>query len=132
MREVVEAVRARSARTKRSHPLEHRDQKPAGMGRTAAPAGGRIRPLVIAELRSLGIDKNATVQSFDVRALQAMHRQAPELTLAFLIENIRGFDANLEKLGFHPAIYSPYYQFVSKTGAEMPRERHETNPLDGE
>lgn len=78
--------------------------------------------LVIAELRALGIEKNATVQSFDPRALQAMHRQAPGITLALLVENIRGFDSNLSKLGFTPDIYSPYYQFVSK---KLVRKCHE-------
>ena len=70
--------------------------------------------LVIAELRALGIDQFSTVQSFDRRTLQAMHRLAPEIQLAYLIENIRGFDYNIAQLGFTPAIYSPYYQVVSK------------------
>jgi glycerophosphoryl diester phosphodiesterase len=69
--------------------------------------------LVVKELRDLGIDQTSTVQSFDVRALRELHRQAPDLQLAFLVENMQGFEANLAKLDFTPAIYSPYYLFVN-------------------
>lgn len=110
LREVVEAVRARRPDIRWN--IEIKSQ-PAWDGLRHPPVEAYAR-LVIAELKSLGIEKNAVVQSFDVRALQAMHRQAPEIPLAFLIENIRSFDYNLEKLGFTPAIYSPYYQLVSK------------------
>ncbi len=79
---------------------------------------------VIAEIRALKIERAVTVQSFDVRALQAMSRQAPDITLALLIENMQGFDANLEKLGFVPTIYSPYYQLVSK---KLVRKCHAKN-----
>jgi glycerophosphoryl diester phosphodiesterase len=70
--------------------------------------------MVVDELRALGLEKTATVQSFDVRALQELHRQAPDLTLAYLIENAQGFDYNMARLGFKPAIYSPYYLLVDK------------------
>ncbi len=53
-----------------------------------------------------------------------MSRQAPDITLALLIENMQGFDANLEKLGFVPTIYSPYYQLVSK---KLVRKCHAKN-----
>ena len=110
LREVVEAVRAKRPNIRWN--IEIKSQ-PEWDGLRHPPVEEFAR-LVIAELKSLGIEKSATVQSFDVRALQTVHRQAPEIQLAFLIENIRGFDANMEKLGFTPAIYSPYYQVVSK------------------
>lgn len=120
LREVVEAVRA--LRPDIRWNIEIKSQ-PEWDGLRHPPVEEFAR-LVIAELRALGIEKNATVQSFDVRALQAMHRQAPDITLAFLIENIRGFDFNMEKIGFTPAIYSPYYQLVSK---KMRRKCHARN-----
>jgi glycerophosphoryl diester phosphodiesterase len=70
--------------------------------------------LVIAELRHLGLGSSITVQSFDVRALQEMHRQAPEYQLALLVENVNGVKKNVKKLGFTPPIYSPYYKLLSK------------------
>lgn len=114
LREVVEAVRARypeKAAAIRWN-IEIKSQ-PEWDGLRHPPVEDFVR-LVVAEVRSLGIEKKCVIQSFDVRALQALHRQAPELTLAFLIENISGFDTNIRKLGFLPAIYSPYFQLVSK------------------
>lgn len=70
--------------------------------------------LVIAELDALGISNAATVQSFDVRALNELHRQAPQLQTAFLIENIDGFESNMARLNFQPDIYSPYYLLINK------------------
>ena len=58
------------------------------------------------------------IQSFDVLTLQYMHAVYPETKLAYLVEDV-GFrtpqqiDAELEKLGFTPAIYSCYYQMLS-------------------
>jgi len=70
--------------------------------------------LLIADLRKYGIEKLTTVQSFDVRALKAMHQQAPDIQLAFLIENAESFESNMAKLDFKPAIYSPHYLTVNK------------------
>ncbi len=110
LREVVEAARAKSPNIRWN--IEIKSQ-PEWDGLRHPPVDEFAR-LVIAELKSLGIEKNSTVQSFDARALQSIHRQAPEIQLAFLIENIRGFDFNMDKLNFAPAIYSPYYQLISK------------------
>lgn len=71
--------------------------------------------LVIKEIRELGIEKNTTVQSFDIRVLHAMHRFAPEIPVAFLIENMDSFESNMARLDFVPNIYSPYYLLVSKS-----------------
>ena len=124
LREVVEAVRA--------HPsgrgnvirwnIEIKSQ-PEWDGVRHPPVEEFAR-LVIAELRALGIDPLCTVQSFDKRALRAMHQQAPEIRLAMLIENILGFDSNIRELGFTPQIYSPYYQLVSK---KLVRKCHRNN-----
>ncbi|MCW5924280.1 MAG: glycerophosphodiester phosphodiesterase [Saprospiraceae bacterium] len=110
LREVVEAVRA--VRPDVLWNIEIKSQ-PQWDG-VRHPPVETFAQLLIAELKALGIERRAVVQSFDVRALQAMHRQAPEIRLAFLIENLRGIDYNMEKLGFTPAIYSPYYQVVSR------------------
>lgn len=110
LREVVEAVRAKKPDIRWNIEIK---SNPDWDGLRHPPVEEFAR-LVIAELRALGIEKNAVVQSFDVRALQAVHRQAPEIQLAFLIENLKSFNFNLEKLGFTPAIYSPYYQLVSR------------------
>jgi glycerophosphoryl diester phosphodiesterase len=70
--------------------------------------------IVLAEIKALSIEQTTTIQSFDVRPLQIIHRDAPQVTLAFLIENARSVEYNLDKLGFVPQIYSPYYLTVNK------------------
>lgn len=80
--------------------------------------------LVVAEIRKLGIEKNVTVQSFDVRALKELHLQAPELQIAFLIENMDSLDSNLARLDFVPNIYSPYYLLVDKALVEKCRAKN--------
>jgi glycerophosphoryl diester phosphodiesterase len=70
--------------------------------------------LVVAELERLKISSLSCVQSFDVRAVQAVKRLAPQLTFAFLVENKDGFEQNLQLLGFQPNIYSPDYKLLRK------------------
>jgi glycerophosphoryl diester phosphodiesterase len=47
---------------------------------------------------------------------------APAVTLALLVENLDSIDKNLEKLGFQPAIYSPYYLLLRKKGIKKLHE----------
>lgn len=54
------------------------------------------------------------IQSFDFRVLKYWHERYPEVRLAALVENKKTVDENLKALGFRPAIYSPYYQLLSK------------------
>ncbi len=54
------------------------------------------------------------IQSFDFRVLKYWHTKYPEIRLAALVENTRSVDANLTALGFHPAIYSPYFKLLSR------------------
>lgn len=80
--------------------------------------------MVVAALKELGIEKTTTVQSFDVRALNIMHRIAPEIRLAYLIENVDSLEKNLTKIDFVPDIYSPYYLTVNKKMVRQCREKH--------
>lgn len=77
------------------------------------PAPDEFARLVLAEIDAAGIRNRTCIQSFDKRALQAVQRLAPKLTLALLIEDADGVGAQLEALGFKPAVYSPYYQLVT-------------------
>ncbi len=114
LREVVETIRAQNPkRAAGIHWNIEIKSQPEWDGLRHPPVE-EFAQLVIAELRALGIDQFAVIQSFDPRALQAMHRQAPEIPLALLIENIRGYDYNIDNLGFKPAIYSPYFQLITK------------------
>ncbi|CCG98488.1 glycerophosphoryl diester phosphodiesterase [Fibrella aestuarina BUZ 2] len=75
-------------------------------------------------LTEANLDPNRVViQSFDFAVLQQWQQQMTAkkllpVRLSALVENIRGIDHNLEKLGFKPAIYSPNYQLISRDGIE--------------
>jgi glycerophosphoryl diester phosphodiesterase len=54
------------------------------------------------------------IQSFDFRVLKYWHEKHPEVRLAALVENRKSIDANLEELGFKPAIYSPDFNLLNR------------------
>lgn len=64
-------------------------------------------------LRENGLESQVTVQSFDHRVLQWMHRVDPEIQLACLEEIDPSMTSQLDKLGFQPAIYSPLHRLVT-------------------
>lgn len=78
--------------------------------------------LVLEAVRRLKLSNHCTVQSFDVRPLQLLHQEAPDLLLTLLVENTAGLEANIRKLGFTPHAYSPYYLMVDK---KMVRNCHQ-------
>jgi len=80
--------------------------------------------LLLQELDRLGIVERTTIQSFDVRSLQAVRQQAPKQKLAYLIANRSTLEENLETLGFLPEIYSPYYKLCTP---ELTQSLHQQN-----
>jgi glycerophosphoryl diester phosphodiesterase len=88
------------------------------------PQPGTFCQMVNAVLTEANLDPaRIVIQSFDFAILQEWNRQmaankAQPVRLAALVENIRGIDHNLEKLGFKPAIYSPYFQLIGREGIE--------------
>ena len=70
--------------------------------------------LLMAVIDAKGIRDRCIIQSFDVRTLQVMHRQYPGVRLALLVENPDGLQANLDRLGFVPDIYSPDHALVDE------------------
>jgi len=70
--------------------------------------------LVYDEMVRSGIRDRTTVQSFDVRALQAMKQLDSSVPVSLLVYESNGFENDLEKLGFTPEVYSPYFKLVDK------------------
>jgi glycerophosphoryl diester phosphodiesterase len=71
--------------------------------------------LAMQVIKSAGISSRTTIQSFDFRALQVMHRKYPAITTALLIEDSdkRTLQAQFDQLGFFPSIYSPHFSLVT-------------------
>ena len=76
------------------------------------PAPGKFSDIVYKEIKQYLPLERVIIQSFDIRVLQYLHEQYPEVKLAFLVENKLNYKAQLKKLGFEPAIYSPYYKLL--------------------
>lgn len=72
--------------------------------------------LVLAVIQAKGIAPRTIIQSFDVRTIQLVHKQYPQLKTAFLVENTsaKKLKTQLNALGFIPTIFSPAYQFVDQ------------------
>jgi len=77
---------------------------------TFTPPPMKFAKILIDEIKALGI--NATIQSFDVRSLQAARKIDPNAVLVYLVENANTFEENMKLLGFTPAVYSPYFPQV--------------------
>jgi glycerophosphoryl diester phosphodiesterase len=58
--------------------------------------------------------ERVVVQSFDLRILQYWNKKYPHVRLAFLVENTKTPQKNIEELGFTPWIYSPYFKLLKK------------------
>ncbi len=91
---------------------------------------GRFHPepatfarLVYDVLAAHGVLTRTTIQSFDPRALVAMHAVDPSVTLSLLVDNDDGFEANLERLPFTPDVYSPHHRLVDQALVEAAHRR---------
>lgn len=111
--EVVQAVRRQAAAAGKQAPRFNIEVKSelAWYG-TYQPRPGVLVELVHREIAALGIAGHCLVQSFDPAILEEMHRAAPSIPLALLVENKGGVKSELERLSFKPAYCSPAFQLV--------------------
>jgi glycerophosphoryl diester phosphodiesterase len=82
--------------------------------------------LAMAVINAKGTTARTTIQSFDPRALQVMHRKYPAVITSLLIENNdkRSLDEQLQQLGFTPRVYSPHYSLVTPALMEQCRQKN--------
>jgi len=78
------------------------------------PEIGEFASILYGVLKDYGVLERTTVQSFDPRALEAMHGIDAQLSLALLISDSHDFEQNLAQLSFVPEIYSPDYTLVDE------------------
>lgn len=89
--------------------------KPENDGKKHPPIESFV-DLTVNVVRDKGIEARTTIQSFDPRALQVLHRKYPNITAALLMEGTdkRTLNEQLEQLGFTPNIYSPHFSLVTE------------------
>ncbi|WP_420151304.1 glycerophosphodiester phosphodiesterase family protein [Spirosoma sp.] len=75
--------------------------------------------LVQAVIQAKLSPERVIIQSFDFTVLKYWKQQIdankyPKIRLSALVTNLRSPEKNVEKLGFMPDIYSPYYRFINQ------------------
>ncbi len=112
--EMVAAVKTYCKQKNRTLPYFNIEikTKPAWDART--PSVKTFAALVLANLKQLKITNKACIQSFDPRALEAVHLLDAKITTALLIEEEGTLESNLAKISFKPSIYSPAFALVDK------------------
>jgi glycerophosphoryl diester phosphodiesterase len=90
------------------------------------PVVEEFTDLVMAVILSQQTAARTTIQSFDPRALQVMHKKYPGISTSLLMEGTdkRTLAAQLEELGFTPNTYSPHFSLVTPA---LLKECHEKN-----
>lgn len=68
--------------------------------------------LILKDVAAFGLQRRVIIQSFDVRPLQLINKNSPEIFISFLVSNRDGIEKNLERLGFTPDSYSPHFSLV--------------------
>lgn len=68
--------------------------------------------LVLDVINEYNITDRTTLQSFDLRALEQVHQQAPNLTTALLVDSSEKIDSKLAMLSYTPEIISPYFMLL--------------------
>jgi glycerophosphoryl diester phosphodiesterase len=80
------------------------------------PGPERFAKLLMDVVMKKKVSERVSIQSFDIRTLQVIHKSHPSMSLAYLIENSNklAVEDNITLLGFKPSIYSPAFQLVDQ------------------
>jgi glycerophosphoryl diester phosphodiesterase len=71
--------------------------------------------LLMEVLNKKNIPYRCTIQSYDPRVLEIVHKEYPTVSTAFLVNNDNSLEENLASLTFKPLIYSPQYEMVTRS-----------------
>lgn len=70
--------------------------------------------LVLNEISNFAIADRVTLQSFDLRTLEQIHKTSPQTEIALLVEGSNTIEEQLKKLSFKPEIISPHYKMLTQ------------------
>lgn len=71
--------------------------------------------LVLNELHQFNVFGKTNLQSFDIRILEEIKRQEPDMEVALLVDENEDIAAKLASLNFTPEIISPYFKLLNAT-----------------
>ena len=121
--DLIDAVEQYAGKRKMHYNIEIKSkEKTDGINH---PAVEEFVSLVMGVLKQKKILDRVTIQSFDPRPLNCLHKQYPLLSTSFLVDKDAGkLDEQLAKLDYTPTIYSPAIATVTK---EMIEACHKKN-----
>lgn len=116
LRTVFDTVAVHVRAQKLPQPFFNIETKSLPVGdNTYHPTPDVFMDLLMAVIREKKMEPWVTIQSFDFRTLQYLHKNFPRIRKAMLIEDNDGrtLQQQLNALGFVPTIYSPHYSLVT-------------------
>ena len=78
------------------------------------PEAAVIIELIMEIVKEKKLTKRVIIQSLDLRTLQYLHQAYPKIKTSLMVDEKQDFEEGIEKLGFTPTYYSPYYVLVGK------------------
>lgn len=124
--DVFDAADAHAKKTNRALPFYNIETKSqASTDNQFHPEPGRFVELMMHVIRQKKIEQRVIIQSFDVRTLQYLHQHYPHIQTAYLVErpSLNSMDAQINKLGFTPTIFSPEHRLVTTAMINYCREK---------
>lgn len=87
------------------------------------PAPPEFARMVVEELQALGISKETSIQSFDMRPLREVRSLDHTIRIALLVYLPKTLEEYIEELGFTPEIYSPNYRLLTANVVDEAHDR---------
>jgi glycerophosphoryl diester phosphodiesterase len=122
--EVIDAVEKYCQENNRALPQYNIEIKsnPA-WDNTLTPAPAVFAKLLLDLIEAKGIQARTTVQSFDIRSIEAVHQLNPTISQAYLVETAGNVQTKLGLLSFQPEIYSPHFELLNKSIVDTLHEK---------
>jgi glycerophosphoryl diester phosphodiesterase len=77
------------------------------------PQPAKLVNAVMEVVNRFGVQHNCLLQSFDYNVLKELNRNYPEMKCSLLVEGKADPETDLNKLGFKPFGYNPFYKLLS-------------------
>jgi glycerophosphoryl diester phosphodiesterase len=76
------------------------------------PTPKEFTALVLEVIKEYNVFNRVNLQSFDLRTLEEIHKQAPNMKVALLVDGSEDINGKLKSMSFKPEIISPYYKLL--------------------
>ena len=80
--------------------------------------------LVLEELKVNSVLDRTNLQCFDLRVLEEIKRQNPNIEIALLVDDDEVIEDKLSQLSYKPEIISPYYKLLNASNVESFQAEH--------